>query len=119
MKFISGILPICCLVLLCACGAKTPPPPPEDCNELYVILPGNFIIDLEGGSRVWLDPAVQEFALFCTPDAARAAFKRADALPGEWRIYKLEGAFADIAAVRGANEYELARPALVTDWVPD
>lgn len=103
----------CALALMCACAGKTGQPEPA--NELFVILPGNFIVDLAADSEVWLDPGVQEFALFPTKAEALSALKKA-ALPGEWRVYRMAGTVEEIAAPRGSG-YALAHPARVADWV--
>ena len=98
--------------------------PPEECGTLYVVAPGNFIIDLAGGADVILDPAVHAFPLFCTPEtAARARAEAVDAgrlPPGDWRVYRLDGTFADLVqpAEPGAGSpYALARRARLADWV--
>ena len=84
------------LLMLGGCattGPNTAPLPPDrDCQEVYTVAPGNYIIDIAGGSMVVLDPAVQDFPLFCSPEEARAGLKTAmdnGALPaGDWRIYR-------------------------------
>lgn len=111
----------------CAGHAHLPlqaPVPPEDCAALYVVAPGNYIIDLAEGSAVLLDPGVREFPLFCGPDTAARALAADVAegrLPaGDWRIYRLEGGFADLvqeAEPGGASPYALARKARLADWV--
>ena len=100
------------------------PVPPEDCAALYVVAPGNYIIDLAAGSAVMLDPGVREFPLFCAPETAAealAAGLAAGRLPaGDWRVYRLEGGFADLvqeAAPGGPSPYALARRARLADWV--
>ena len=97
---------------------------PEDCGTLYVVAPGNFIIDLAGGADVILDPAVHAFPLFCAPEtAARAQAEAVDAgrlPPGDWRVYRLDGTFADLvqpAEPGAASPYALARRARLADWV--
>lgn len=102
-------------ILLNACAARQTAFLP-DCHEAYVILPANYIIDITAGSRVYVNPSVQEFALFCTPQAAREAYQAANP-EGDWRIYRLEGEFADLAKPHGKHEYALAESAAVVDWV--
>ena len=69
------------LLMLGGCattGPNTAPLPPDrDCQEVYTVAPGNYIIDIAGGSMVVLDPAVQDFPLFCSPEEARAGLKTA------------------------------------------
>ena len=64
------------LLMLGGCattGPNTAPLPPDrDCQDVYTVAPGNYIIDIAGGSMVVLDPAVQDFPLFCSPEEARA-----------------------------------------------
>ena len=98
--------------------------PPEECGTLYVVAPGNFIIDLAGGADVILDPGVHAFPLFCAPEtAARAQAEAVDAgrlPPGDWRVYRLDGTFADLvqpAEPGAASPYALARRARLADWV--
>lgn len=114
---------------LAACGGHQvlplqTPVPPEDCPELYVVTPGNYIVDLAGGAAVVLDPSVREFPLFCAPEtAARALAAGQDAgrIPqGDWRVYRLEGGFAELAQpaeTGGPSPYALARRARLADWV--
>lgn len=114
---------------LAACGGRQhlplqAPVPPEDCGALYVVAPGNYIVDVAGGAAVVLDPAVREFPLFCRPDTAAGALEAArdsGRLPGgDWRVYRLEGSFADLvqpAEPGGPTPYALARKARLADWV--
>ena len=48
------------LLMLGGCattGPSTAPLPPDrDCQEVYTVAPGNYIIDIAGGSMVVLDP---------------------------------------------------------------
>lgn len=105
------------LFALCACAARQEPQPVA-CGQMYVILPDNFVIDLAAGSTVVLDPAMQEFAVFCGREKALEALGRlAPGLPGNWRVYTLKGEFAEIAKPVGREEFALARPAEVADWV--
>lgn len=113
----------------CAGRAHLPlqaPVPPVDCAALYVVAPGNYIIDLAEGSAVLLDPGVREFPLFCGPDTAAQALAAGVAegrLPaGDWRVYRLEGGFADLvqeAEPGGPSPYALARKARLADWVDE
>lgn len=125
---VSMALVLAVSLALAACVGTTPPAqapvPAEDCATLYVVAPGNFIIDLAGGADVVLDPAVREFPLFCGPHTAAnalAAAQDSGRLPeGAWRVYRLEGTFADLvqpAEPGGPSPYALARQARLTDWV--
>lgn len=117
---------------LAGCGGQQvlplqEPVPPQDCPALYVAAPGNYIVDLAGGAAVVLDPSVREFPLFCAPDSAARALEaeqQAGRLPpGDWRVYRLEGSFAELvqpAEAGGPSPYALARRARLADWVgPD
>ena len=111
----------------CAGRAHLPlqaPVAPEDCAALYVVAPGNYIVDLAGGAAVVLDPSVREFPLFCAPGtAAKALAAERDAgrlPPGDWRVYRLEGGFAELAQpaeTGGPSPYALARRARLADWM--
>ena len=113
------------LLMLGGCattGPNTAPLPPDrDCQEVYTVAPGNYIIDIAGGSMVVLDPAVQDFPLFCSPEEARAGLKTAmdnGALPaGDWRIYRLNGTLQEIGQQPEPGHYSLARMARLVDWV--
>ena len=113
------------LLMLGGCattGPNTAPLPPDrDCQEVYTVAPGNYIIDIAGGSMVALDPAVQDFPLFCSPEEARAGLKTAmdnGALPaGDWRIYRLNGTLQEIGQQPEPGHYSLARMARLVDWV--
>ncbi|MBD5538633.1 MAG: SON protein [Desulfovibrio sp.] len=101
-----------------------PPVPPEDCAALYVVAPGNYILDLAEGSAVLLDPGVREFPLFCAPETAAKALEAgrdAGRIPaGDWRVYRLEGGFAELVQPAGPDSpspYALARRARLADWV--
>lgn len=112
----QGIILISLLLALGACAAKHDPQ--TVCNEMFIILPDNYVIDLAAGATVILDPAVQEFAIFCTRTEAQAALEgHAQALPGAWRIYTLKGEFTEVAKPDGKGKYSLAKPAEVGDWV--
>ena len=113
---------------LMACAPSHAPTPeavrPQNCATLYVLAPGNFIIDVASGAKVLLDPSVQEFPLFCSPEAAVAALKPMLAsgrlAPGDWRIFSLEGDFTDLvqpAEPGGPSPYALAKKARLADWV--
>ena len=117
----------CALALAACAGREQPiqtPVAQEDCAALYVLAPGNYIIDLAEGSAVLLDPGVREFPLFCAPDTAveaLAAQVDEGRLPaGDWRVYRVEGGFADLvqeAEPGGPSPYALARKARLADWV--
>ena len=121
-------LGIMLVLLLAACGAKNtseepPAPQPAPCPFVYVYAPGNYIIDIAGGADVVLDPMAQDFSLFCAPADARAARNpeiAAGRLPeGDWRIYRVEGQFDDLAQKSGPNQYTLKRMAPIVDWVTE
>lgn len=116
----AGLL---CLTLACARGREDAPPPPlPDCPQVYVAAPGNYIVDIASGAEVVLDPAAEDFDLFCKPEEARAAVEegmRSGALPeGDWRIYRLDGTLEDLAQWQG-DRYTLGRMAQVVDWVTE
>lgn len=116
------------LPLMACAGHKAPETPRpeaagEPCPFVYVYAPGNYIIDIASGAEVVLDPAAQEFDLFCSPGEARAAVNAAVAkggLPaGDWRVYRLDGALDDLAQQSGSKRYTLKRMAQVVDWVTE
>lgn len=114
MRFLLAVF---ALASLCACAAREAQQPAgPDCDTFYVILPGNFIVDLAAGSKVILDPSAQEFALFCTAKAAGEALENVQPA-GDWRIYRLDGESGAGLAARSGNGYVLARPAEVVDWL--
>lgn len=100
-------------LLLCACARSHTT---ANCDELYVILPGNYVIDLAAGAKVLIDPASQEFALFCTAVKAQQALNRSK-IPGDWRVYKMAGAFSEIAQPQANGDIKLIKPDEVIDWV--
>ena len=102
------------LLMLGGCattGPSTAPLPPDrDCQEVYTVAPGNYIIDIAGGSMVVLDPAVQDFPLFCSPEEARAGLKTAmdnGALPaGEYACVCYRGPYSRlVGAWRALREF--------------
>ncbi len=99
------------------CASRQPQEEPkEDCAGAFVILPGNFIIDLAAGATVLVDPSVQDFALFCTPAQAQEALAHVQP-PGDWRVYELAGDPAELAKPQANGPYLLSRPAQVKDWL--
>lgn len=98
---------------------------PAQCGALYVAAPGSYIIELAAGGRVVLDPSAHDFPVFCTPDEARAALDAQLAAgrlpPGDWRIYRLEGAPAGLTSGAGSGPgvWLLERQAALADWVTD
>jgi hypothetical protein len=122
------LLPLFLFVLLSAsCAGKTAAPKPSlsaaDCPALYVFAPGNYIMDIAGGAEVVLDPGVQEFPLFCSPQTARAYVNRevksGSLAAGDWRVYRLEGNFEDLAQEADNGGYTLRRLASAVDWVTE
>ena len=100
-----------------------PAAPVEPCPFVYTYAPGNYIVDIASGSEVLLDPGVQEFDLFCSPGAARAAVNEALRLgiltEGDWRIYRVEGSMEEIGQRQGNNQHTLARMTQIVDWVAE
>ena len=125
LRVLSGIL---LALLLAACGGRNAPeeqaaPQPAPCPSVYVYAPGNYIVDIAGGADVVLDPSAQDFPLFCAPDEAREALDNAvsaGGLPaGDWRIYRVEGQFDDLAQKSASGQYTLKRMAPIVDWVTE
>lgn len=102
---------------LCACAPKTevPAPMPES-RETYVILPANFIIDLAAGAKARLNPAFQEFIIYPSLAEAREALEKTPENKEDWKIYLLDGSFAELAEP-AAKGYRLALPARAIDWI--
>ena len=87
------------LLMLGGCattGPNTAPLPPDrDCQEVYTVAPGNYIIDI--GLKTAMDNG---------------------ALPaGDWRIYRLNGTLQEIGQQPEPGHYSLARMARLVDWV--
>lgn len=102
---------------LAACGQKDEPGviAPAD-KSAYVILPANYVVDVADGSRVTVNPAAQEFALFAgKADAFKALNAREDLNGEDWRVYRLEGSVDDLGRPCGAGLC-LAVPAKIADW---
>ncbi|MDR2055719.1 MAG: SON protein [Desulfovibrio sp.] len=114
-------------LLLASCAGKAPAPKASlsaaDCPVLYAFAPGNYIMDIAAGAEVVLDPGVQEFPLFCSPQTARAHVNRemeaGSLAAGDWRIYRLEGNFEDLAQEADNGRYTLKRLASAVDWVTE
>lgn len=115
------------LVFLNACATQSKDtellPTPEECPFIYVAAPGNYIIDIASGAEVILDPAVQDFELFCDADVARKAVNRGihsgDLPEGDWRIYRLDGQMEDLGQCIGDGRFMLSRMGQIVDWVTD
>lgn len=102
--------------LLTACAARQAPPP--QCERMYILLPDNYIIDLAAGARVQVDPALQDIAVFCTPEEARQML-RETAPRGQWAIYELEGEFAEMTEPAGNGDFKLVKAGNVRDWIAE
>lgn len=116
-------------VLLAACGKSVTPDDavfvaPQDCENVYVILPANYIIDLTAGSEIYLNPSRQEFQIFCKQDHAKKALELArkeERIPkkSDWRLYILEGTMAELGKYCHEGEICLDAIAKVYDWVEE
>lgn len=120
-----ALLCVCCL-LLGACSARQQQADtlfPEDCEKAYTYAPGNYIIEIAGGSEVVLDPLMHDFQLFCTAKQAHEyvleEISRQRLPRGDWRIYVVGGSFRDLAQPAGGNTYVLKRMAPLVDWVSE
>lgn len=121
------ILVLWFITLVCACGRmppQAPALPAPECVKLYVLLPANYIIDLEAGSELFLNPSVHEFIVFCKPEDAKTARELAVSqklLPqsSRWVVYELEGEPAEIAAACHDSALCLRTSAKVIDWISD
>lgn len=111
-----------CVFLLSACVSKKPQTAfdtgalPAASGQPYVILPGNYIIDLAAGARVGLNPQNGDFRLFVSPELARRALRDAG-FKGDWRVYRMAGNINEIGEPTGDGQYRLAIPAEVDDWL--
>lgn len=112
-------------LVLCGCaGSKVEMPvqiaQPQHCEALYVILPGNFVIDVAAGSRVALNPAIQEFAVFCSVQDAQQALRDEADKSGlkmeDWRVYRLDGSFEELASPGENGRHRLIKQADIADW---
>lgn len=118
MRFLLFCLAGACL-LACAPQARQAPAPalPPLARELYVLLPGNFIVDLAAGDEVWLDPSRHDFILFASPREARQfRDKNVAGDSGQWRVYRLEGESSELAE-RKSGWLLLRQRAKVADWI--
>ena len=111
-------------LLLCACVAARPVPErtvPQDCPKLHVLLPGNYVIEMAAGAELVIDPAKQEFVLYCSEKDARQALQNAlkdgqISNLDDWAIYILEENAAEVAFPCHKEDICLKRPATVIDW---
>ena len=94
------------------------------CDNPYVVLPGNYIIDLAAGSEVYLNPDIQNFALFCKLDEARDTLWQ-DLNAGrirrenDWRVYRVEGKMEEIGRSCGSGQICLDRQTRIIEWIDD
>ena len=116
-----ALLCVCCL-LLGACSARQQQADtlfPEDCEKAYTYAPGNYIIEIAGGSEVVLDPLMHDFLLFCSAKQAHdhvlEEISRHRLPRGDWRIYVVGGSFRDLAQPAGGNAYVRMRMAPLAD----
>ena len=116
-----ALLCVCCL-LLGACSARQQQADtlfPEDCEKAYTYAPGNYIIEIAGGSEVVLDPLMHDFLLFCSAKQAHdhvlEEISRHRLPRGDWRIYVVGASFRDLAQPAGGNAYVCMRMAPLAD----
>jgi hypothetical protein len=115
------------VLLSASCAGKPPAAKPDslaaECPALYVFAPGNYVMDIAGGAEVVLDPAIQEFPLFCSPQTTRAYVNREISAgrltAGDWRVYRLDGNFRDLVQTSPDGAYTLKRLASAIDWVTE
>lgn len=118
------LIVFCISILACAPkhNASSPKFPPDNCQSIYVLLPGNFVIDLAAESEIILDPAWHEFIVYCTPQDAIQALKHAykdKQIPEEsdWRVYVLNEQIEEIGTPCHEDDLCLQKPATVKDWL--
>lgn len=92
------------------------------CDRLYTYAPGFLIMDLAAGSDVSLNPGLREFPVFCSAAEAQrhlVTMVSMDRLPrGDWAVYALNGG-GELACARSPDQYVLAKPASLAEWIPD
>ncbi|MBD5607864.1 MAG: hypothetical protein HDQ93_03315 [Desulfovibrio sp.] len=115
MRALLSSLTLALALLACAPKTEAPAPIPES-RETYVILPANFIIDLAAGAKARLNPAFQEFIIYPSVAEASEALERIPGNKDDWKIYLLDGTFAELAEPT-AEGYRLALPARAIDWI--
>lgn len=109
------IILLICLALP-ACAARQNMMQSQGDDRIYVILPGNFIIDLASGSRVELNPAFHTFIVFRTASEARKELEDNFKDGSGWRIYELDGRYNEITSTCGDRRC-LAESAEIIRWV--
>lgn len=91
----------------------------ENCPVVYVLAPGNYIVDLAADARVRLDPAWHEFELYCSLAEAGTALDadvaRGKKSPRQWRIYTLGGNAEELIGLENGRRV-LKAPALLSGW---
>lgn len=119
-----------CVLSICGCAARKETSPQREiqptfptaatCPTLYVLAPGNYIVDLAADANVVLDPAWHEFMLYCDKSKARRDLEglmdRSGLQADQWRIYTLEGLPEDIATIENGRLL-LAKPARLSGWL--
>lgn len=93
---------------------------PVGCEKLYTYAPGNYIVDIAGGEDVIIDPAAQDFHLYCTASDARLALEKelqeGRLENGDWKIYMVEGTSDEVAVYSRKDGYMLNRMTALIDW---
>ncbi len=118
------------LFLLSSCAGKEPEPAPAPapidasraCPRLHVYAPGWLIVNLSAGAEVFLEPQLQDFPVFCSPEEARADLVlrvSSGRLPrGDWQVYALEGKPSELAKPAGSG-WQLSGRAKIAEWCPE
>lgn len=118
----------CLALLCCSCTnsakmdniAPSIKPRAENCTQLYVLAPENYIVDLAADANVILDPAWHEFIIYCSPSEAKSALNSlaGKLRPEQWRIYSLEGTADELVRFEDGRRI-LACPAKLAGWVAE
>ena len=116
-----------CMVALGGCvgGSSTSGGSPardmSACTEAYTYAPAAYVIYIVSGDAVILDPLANDFPLYCDVESAttgmRAALASGAINPGDWKIFRVYGEWADIASETENGVFLLNKAAPLVDWV--
>ena len=119
---------LACGLLLGACGGskqQAPDPLPTEskatgtCPGIYLFASSRYIVNLVAQEQIVIDPARHPIPVYCTPEQAREALKRArdsGKVPAsmELRVYQLDGEWRDMVRKDG-DKYFLHRAAILLE----
>ena len=120
----AHLFPLLGLILCLSGCAQTQPdtvpvPHSKTCTEAWIYAPARYILDLASSSEILINPAVQDFPIYCsTKDAADAldlAIQKRERPEGNWAFFRLAGEYNHLVRYEGDRAL-LREMTQIVDW---